>query len=335
MPDLSRGGSMTKKCFSLFFFTLCTGFLFSQNVEPTKKLKTLDASTIVYVMPNSKVYHLINCPKLGVSSGMTIKAAIEKGYIPCPDCMYENKEEKAVPDEILIKVLPTNKNIQTGTTDKPSKLEYEHDMERLSRLQIGNMMSMNKVKMNLYTQNMALSKEGEMLNNLEDYAFMNSPEKNSQIKKILKDISYINKAKCLYFSKNPVSIMKIKDKDCIIFNYAIDTVFNTLRTTPNKRLAEVLRVCVLSKMSVFQDELFKSEYPYYGIMITYGSRDFSDRSAFPSIEYECGLIFIDKNECAKFVKTEISENEFLSKSIIYLQDSGMEGEYKKVDIIID
>jgi len=60
---------------------------------------------------------------LGVSSGMTIKAAIEKGYSPCLDCMYENKEESIASEKGIDKPLPENKQYQTNSADKVGKIE--------------------------------------------------------------------------------------------------------------------------------------------------------------------------------------------------------------------
>jgi len=157
----------------------------------------------------------------------------------------------------------------------------------------------------------------------------------SQIKQILNAMDVMGDRTVFYFTKFPVRIFKYNDGYCILITLAIDTIYNTIRTTSNSRFAETLRACVIPKIGYFSEEFESEEIRYFGFIITYGSRNFLEESGYPNLRAELGCIIINKIDCQKFTDGEITENELLANSNKYLSDRDMLLGFKKVDIKID
>ena len=78
-------------------FVLCVMFLslgsfvFAENNDKDRQVK-LDEQEDVYTSKKDRKYHKLDCPLLenAKDKKMSQKEALDKGFIPCPECFKEN-----------------------------------------------------------------------------------------------------------------------------------------------------------------------------------------------------------------------------------------------------
>lgn len=141
----------------------------------------------------------------------------------------------------------------------------------------------------------------------------------------------------LYGDKEiPVRFANIDGKTCLLIRgVATDNVYNTLRTTAKSRAAKVLTSSILPTLNDFYNSFKDTDIAYYGMIISYGSKDFSDESIALNLEAEVLCLIVSKDNCRKFVNGEITETKLLDSSHIYISDRDMIGFFKKIEVKIE
>jgi hypothetical protein len=106
-------------------------------------------------------------------------------------------------------------------------------------------------------------------------------------------------------------------------------VYNTLLSTPKSRAAQVTSTIVLPALTHLCSTFLLTEVAYVGIVVTYRSRDFSDR--FDTGASEAVTVIVAQDRCKKFLAGEITDDELLSQSYVYLEDAG---HFRKIQVTL-
>jgi len=133
----------------------------------------------------------------------------------------------------------------------------------------------------------------------------------------------------------PIRIAEFSGKPCLIItDVATDKVYNTLRTTSRSRASDILNSNILPELNDFNRGLKDTDIDIFGIIVSYGSKNFLDDYDI-SLKGEALCFIVSKDDCGKFVNGEITDNELLDNSHIFLSDRDMMFGFKKVEIIIE
>jgi hypothetical protein len=118
----------------------------------------------------------------------------------------------------------------------------------------------------------------------------------------------------------------------IIAKVATSTVYNTLRTTPRARAAQVMGSKIIPTMKNFDKSFKGADIKYFGLAVTYGSKDFSDKLSQKA--EMVGFVFSAEN-CRKFAESTITEDQLVDSSKVFLSDRDMSTGIKKIKIVIE
>ena len=131
----------------------------------------------------------------------------------------------------------------------------------------------------------------------------------------------------------PVTFADFDGKEVLIVKEAMyGSSFNTLRTDARSRVAQVITEIITGTLSDFHQALSPTTIPYYGFMVTYGVRDFSDKYARTRTE---SVGFIARAEdVEKFVNAEITEEELVEGADIYINPAGELLELRKIKVTL-
>jgi len=138
----------------------------------------------------------------------------------------------------------------------------------------------------------------------------------------------------------PLGFARWKGGISVVVTGAVSTtVFNTQRTTSKERAAAIIESMVLPSLGAFVKANFSEEISHFGIAILYGSEDFAadPSSLFSVLDKEAEMVgFVaDRSACQKFVLGEITQEEFISKSAVFISDRDMMSGIKRITITID
>jgi len=210
------------------------------------------------------------------------------------------------------------KEIINDLSSNPQEKEIPFD------LILGNMLSFNKVQYNIFVLKNQLEEKDAKNMFISDLSqYLDSFKYKDQLKNIFDSLILGNGQKPKYLKLDPVRIIPYKNKKCILINIVSENTYNTLRTSSNSRYADVLRACVIPNLSMFSEINNSEDIAYFGFIVTYGSANFIEEKVSPNLKAESGCIIINWNDRKKFVEAEISENELLARSGIYLSDRDM------------
>ena len=120
----------------------------------------------------------------------------------------------------------------------------------------------------------------------------------------------------------------------IISGIYIDKNYNIQTLTSKQRSANVITSYFLPKFRNLVSSLSENEVKYFGMACVFVSRDFSDKS-YVSASAEFVSIIAPKNLITKYVAGDLSEDELISSSDIYICDRDMKGAIKKIKISIE
>jgi hypothetical protein len=120
----------------------------------------------------------------------------------------------------------------------------------------------------------------------------------------------------------------------LVINIAIDTVFNTLRLTPKERAAKVIEANVLPVLSDLREAFAVAKPNEVGIVVTYGSRDFSVDSELEA-EPESVCLIAKVADVGAFANAKISDVELVSRSSVLLRDRDIRLQFKKVSLKLE
>ncbi|MBU0711731.1 hypothetical protein KJ762_09165 [bacterium] len=161
----------------------------------------------------------------------------------------------------------------------------------------------------------------------------------NEIKKLFDHFGLIglNLGLFLYHDKElPIRLANIDGKICLLITkVATDNVYNTLRTTAKSRAAKVLTSSILPSLQYFYNSFKDTDIAYYGMIFSYGSKDFLDKSVALNLMAEALCLIISKDNCRKFVNGEITETNLLDSSYIYISDRDTTIGFKRIEVKIE
>jgi hypothetical protein len=108
---------------------------------------------------------------------------------------------------------------------------------------------------------------------------------------------------------------------------------NTLRTTESTRAAMVFREIIAPQLAVFEKAFGGSGVKFYGMLVTYGSQDFSEEHGAEKVESV--IVIVPAEKCKQFAEARITDAELISAGDTYLPDRKMKSGVKKIKILLD
>ena len=158
---------------------------------------------------------------------------------------------------------------------------------------------------------------------------------DNNIRSLIKELKFIGNERVEFHCSDVWIPIEFAQKDgqlvFILTNIATTRIFNTLRTTAKERAAKIGNSMVLPAIKYFDSNFRNMGIPYYGIMISYGTDDFSKERLAPKREAEILAFIFSQGASSKFIAGEITDDEFVGISEIFLQDHLMR-EFRKVKI---
>ncbi len=123
----------------------------------------------------------------------------------------------------------------------------------------------------------------------------------------------------------------------VITGLASDTIYNTIQLDVDKRAVSALRSVILPSLKAFDAFRNNGDVKYYGMSAVYGSQNFLDRSSeinkALTARAESLTFIVSSEQCRKFVRAELTEDELVSAADIYISDSDTTG-MKKIRLIL-
>jgi hypothetical protein len=120
----------------------------------------------------------------------------------------------------------------------------------------------------------------------------------------------------------------------IVQNVYIDNVYNTIQLTSKQRATRVMTGYILPELASIAEAFPGEEIKYYGMTCIYGSKDFTDKSKFALRGEFVGFIAPSKI-IKQYIAGDITEDDLVSASSIFISDREMVSGIKKVSIVIE
>jgi hypothetical protein len=131
-------------------------------------------------------------------------------------------------------------------------------------------------------------------------------------------------------SKSVVRFFEKDGEDGILVSKLFgNSVYNTNVTTHEERLEERVKSCILPKIKPIHESLNDTSIDYYGISHFYGAEDPSDYGS-PSAEMI--VVVIPKNVASNFSSGEITDEDMMESSEVYVKRSDMTAEYIRTSV---
>lgn len=119
----------------------------------------------------------------------------------------------------------------------------------------------------------------------------------------------------------PFSIINYNGKKSImIYSLGVPSVYNTFKLTAKERASKVILSNIIPALKNIDKILNKSDFKYYMLFLTFGSKDFTKSDDQDNLKAETIQMIIAKSECRKFVDNQLTDQELVDKSIILLSD---------------
>jgi hypothetical protein len=137
----------------------------------------------------------------------------------------------------------------------------------------------------------------------------------------------------LFYGEIPVRFA-LKDNSVTLLLTALgsNSVYNTLRLDPKQRAAKEIEKTLLPAMK--RCEFLKaSGIENFGVLVVYGSKDFSESDETPKAELVALVARVDR--CMKLAQAQLSEEEFVDTADVYLVDRDMVGGVRKIKISLE
>ena len=128
----------------------------------------------------------------------------------------------------------------------------------------------------------------------------------------------------------------LKDNDLtLILNSLVSTnVYNTLRLDAKQRAAKEIQDTVLPAIRRFATAVVNSkDIKYFGVVVAYGSKDFSKESD-DNTEAEIVALIASSERCKKLAAAELTEEEFVDTADVYLIDRDTRNDLRKIKLSI-
>lgn len=120
----------------------------------------------------------------------------------------------------------------------------------------------------------------------------------------------------------------------IISDAFIDNIYNTLQLTSKQRASKVVTTYILPSLKAFALSFTNKEIKYFGMTCLYGSKDFSDEGTI-AIKAEFVGFIAPCNLIRKYVSGDLTEDELVDESDVYVCDRDMVTDIKKIKIVIE
>jgi hypothetical protein len=99
---------------------------------------------------------------------------------------------------------------------------------------------------------------------------------------------------------------------------ASEMVYNTLETTPKSRAAKVVESSILPFLNNFNTAFSGSDVRYYGIVVLYGSRDFSDNADPLNLKPEMVALVVPSEKSREFSGGKITDQQLVDSSVVFV-----------------
>lgn len=151
-----------------------------------------------------------------------------------------------------------------------------------------------------------------------------SAETRLSLMQFYKDLGYIADVTAVKALMRP-NLAQNSDGDTCIYvgSFSLDMSFNAIRTTELERAKSAIEKAVLPVVQKSITNLINIGHKYILIGVGYGVRDFSGS------EGACVMCVFSVDDLKDFDSLELSEEELLHKTSIYIKDTG---EMKKVSL---
>ncbi len=137
----------------------------------------------------------------------------------------------------------------------------------------------------------------------------------------IEDVTVVKAKMCPDFAVNSAN-----DTCVYVGSFSLDVTFNTLRTSETERAKTAIERVILPIIQKTIDDLVNIGHQYIMIGVGYGIRDFSESYG---DEGACVMCIFSISDLKDFADLELSQEELLHKSSVYLRDTG---EIKKVSL---
>jgi hypothetical protein len=128
-----------------------------------------------------------------------------------------------------------------------------------------------------------------------------------------------------------------RKEDGILFlvtHISSDYIYNTLKTSAKIRASKVISSAILPSMKDFYVNFRNTDLKYYGMMVVYGSKDFSGGDDAGNLKVEIVSLITSALNCKNFGDGAITDDEFIAVSEIYLRDRDAE-DFMRVKVSLE
>ncbi|MEP6466162.1 MAG: hypothetical protein ABJB05_07635 [Parafilimonas sp.] len=120
----------------------------------------------------------------------------------------------------------------------------------------------------------------------------------------------------------------------IISGIFIDKIYNTLKLTSKQRATKVVTTYILPSFKALSENFTNKEIKYFGMTCVYGSKDFTDESTLAT-KSEFVAFIAPVSLIRKYVSGDLTEDELVEASDVYISDRDMVTDIKKIKIVIE
>jgi len=156
------------------------------------------------------------------------------------------------------------------------------------------------------------------------------------IVRFLNNFTLLGNSPAKFFVNNQHKCIDICRKDTdrmfIISRVYCNDLFNTLQMKSKERAEHVLTGSILPSIHYFEPLFESNDFGYYGISVTYGSRDFLNDDEKSDLKPEILTAIFPSVACKKFINSKITDDEFISSCEFYLTDRDSQHTYRKVNL---
>ncbi len=191
----------------------------------------------------------------------------------------------------------------------------------------------------------------EVINDIKNW-LMKKPDKDERIAEYILAKKYENNIINLFNEFSPIGSqfggflylksdipVRFASKDSgitlLVTGIASENTYNTLRSTAKQRAAKVISSMILPSIDKIVKIFINTEVKFIGMVVTYGSKDFSDDSKALNLIAETVALVSPIEACKNFIEGKITEDELLNESDVYQCNRDMRKGMIKIKIEIE
>jgi hypothetical protein len=147
----------------------------------------------------------------------------------------------------------------------------------------------------------------------------------NNIEKLIKRIVFVDgeKVKYLYNREGDIPIrfvLKDEKKVFLLTKYGSSKIFNTLRMSAKNRAAKIISSIILPCMENFHSAFKDSDISYYGMVVFFGSKDFSEEDDVLNLKPEIVSMIISTEQYKKYCEGTITDDDLIDSADVYSTD---------------